>query len=84
MKRQKRTDTSQSLNPFNEGVVKLISASVTFNKGGRSVLVRTFQTSDGKQHTAKLNIDSDTALNAVKAAFGSLEVGFLLDSSFKE
>lgn len=79
MAKSKQTTPIKSLNPFNEGVVKLISASVIYNQDGRCVFVRTFRTVDGKTHTAKLNVDPEVALSALKAAYQNIDVGFLLD-----
>lgn len=66
MATRKRTTDSTSLNPFRESVVKLISASINYNADGRSTLVRTMQTVDGKRHTNTVNISGESALEHIR------------------
>lgn len=69
MAKRKRTVDSTSLNSFRESIVKTISASVSYNSDGRSVVVRTLQTADGEQHTFTNEIPSELALKAVEDVF---------------
>lgn len=63
---KERTTDSTSLNPFRESVVKIISASINYNSDGRSTLVRTMQTTDGKRHTNTVNISGEDALEHIR------------------
>lgn len=66
MATKKQIESSKSLNPFNEALVKIISASVSYNRSGRCVLSRTFQTADGHQHTMSISIETQSAYKAIE------------------
>lgn len=72
MAKRKQTETRFSLNPFNESLVKIISASVSYNRGGRCVLTRVFQSVDGEIHTSNLSLDADAAYAAIEQTYGQL------------
>lgn len=71
MATKKQTQTSRSLNPFSESLVKIISASISYNRSGKCVLTRTFQTADGFQHTMSIPLDADAAYKAIEQTYSS-------------
>jgi hypothetical protein len=74
MVKAKRTTDSTALNPFRASVVKLISARLDYNAEGRCVLVRTFETVDGKRHISKEQIDSELVLNTFENLLKSFNI----------
>lgn len=81
----KQTTVSSSLNPFRETVVKLISASISYNANGRSVYTRTLQTADGKNHTFTETIDGNRALQCLEhVVLDKDEVHSILEENWKD
>jgi hypothetical protein len=69
MATSKQTKVVKLLNFFNDNLVKIISASVSYNRSGRCILSRTFQTADGLQHTMTIPLDADLAYKAIEQTY---------------